>query len=253
MSLKTGIVAEVFPSLQGEGLWMGRYQLFVRLAGCHFDCAYCDTAWAQSDNPKKARVYFMPNGKKHWSLNNPFSPEGLAYLVEKLMSKCGPFHSLAITGGEPLEQVDFLEAFLRIMKKWPQALPVMLETNGIWAEALGRVLPYVDAVSMDMKLKSTTGKPMPFKLHRAFLKMAGKKTGWIKAVVSPQTTGREMVTIAKLMQQLSPEWELILQPLADKKLKLSQSAYCYPLLKTARRHHQRVRLLPQIHKLMGIA
>ncbi len=253
MNPDQGVVAEIFPSLQGEGLWVGQYQLFVRLAGCHYGCAYCDTGRAQSSTLKKAHVYFMPNGKKHWSLNNPFSAEALAYLVEKLTVKCGPFHSVVLTGGEPLEQTDFVEAFLGILKQRQPALPVMLETNGLQAKALERLLAFVDVISMDIKLRSTTGKPTPLKLHGAFLALAGRKPGWIKAVVSPKTTGREMVAVAKLIRQWSPDWEFILQPLSGSKSTARKWAYCYPLLKTAQRHHRHVRIVPQVHKLMGIA
>ena len=42
----SGRIAEVFRSFQGEGLLLGRRQVFVRLAGCSVGCRYCDTEWA---------------------------------------------------------------------------------------------------------------------------------------------------------------------------------------------------------------
>jgi 7-carboxy-7-deazaguanine synthase len=36
-------VQEVFPTIQGEGPFAGRPATFIRLAGCHLACVFCDT------------------------------------------------------------------------------------------------------------------------------------------------------------------------------------------------------------------
>ena len=41
-------VAEIFLSLQGEGVLMGTPTVFVRFVGCNLDCAWCDTNYAKS-------------------------------------------------------------------------------------------------------------------------------------------------------------------------------------------------------------
>lgn len=42
-------VQEIFgPTIQGEGPYTGRISVFIRLAGCDFNCVWCDTKEAQS-------------------------------------------------------------------------------------------------------------------------------------------------------------------------------------------------------------
>ncbi|MBC03481.1 MAG: 7-carboxy-7-deazaguanine synthase [Phycisphaerae bacterium] len=45
---ETGVlrINEVFHSIQGESTWAGEPCIFVRLAGCHLRCAWCDTEYA---------------------------------------------------------------------------------------------------------------------------------------------------------------------------------------------------------------
>jgi len=39
-------MAEIFYSVQGEGVWTGTPAVFVRLAGCNLACSFCDTDYA---------------------------------------------------------------------------------------------------------------------------------------------------------------------------------------------------------------
>lgn len=77
-------VIEIFgPTIQGEGPQAGVKTLFLRVAGCDFNCIWCDSKFA-------------------WSLKNAvnYTPEELA---ETLLNKCKKTNTshLVITGGNP--------------------------------------------------------------------------------------------------------------------------------------------------------
>ena len=45
---------EIFHSIQGESTWAGEPCIFVRLAGCHLRCAWCDTEYAFREGHRRA-------------------------------------------------------------------------------------------------------------------------------------------------------------------------------------------------------
>lgn len=249
-----GYVAELFPSIQGEGLQIGKWQLFLRLAGCTYQCNYCDTIWAQTHHLAKGKLYSSPFSRQNETITNPIESVLLAQLIARVWKKQGPFDSLAVTGGEPLEQTEFIVSVLRNLKKQGLVIPVHLETNGLDADNLTLLLPYIHWVSMDIKLKSVSGQPMRLSQHQAFIRALRKKPGQIKMVVNRRTSSQEVIRVSRLVNTMAPTRALILQPASDQREQLNTSMKnVYHLLKTASCYHQEVRLIPQLHKLVGMA
>ena len=87
-------LCEIFNSFQGEGLYVGERQTFVRLAGCNLTCQYCDTPQA-----------LTPGNKTENS-------QSLIELIGSFEKPKGVNHAICFTGGEPLLQVAFLKNFL---------------------------------------------------------------------------------------------------------------------------------------------
>ena len=83
-------IKEIFSSIQGEGPVIGYKQLFIRFCSCNLKCNYCDTDFSQENNVK----IFTPTELEKYINSN--------YDLKT-------FHSISLTGGEPLISVEFLE------------------------------------------------------------------------------------------------------------------------------------------------
>lgn len=181
-----GKISEVFESVQGEGIYLGEKQLFVRFFGCNLNCKFCDT---QLD-------YFIE-----------YEPEEL---LEELKLYQDKYHSVSFTGGEPLLQKDFLKEILKLTQK--QGYRNYLETNGTLPEALEEVIGYLDIVAMDLKLPSSTGLNHLWQEHRQFLKIASAKEVFLKAVICQSTQEEDLKEGLRLIKEVNRSAILILQP-----------------------------------------
>ena len=146
-------VVEVFASFQGEGLFVGEAQVFLRLAGCPLRCRWCDTpgSWATRVE-KTARI--QRDGEPVQREERIASPFKAALWVASV--EPGEPRTVSVTGGEPLMWPDFIRA----LKPMLGSRRIHLETAGAHPEALGRVLDVVDHVSMDLKLPSDMDEPV---------------------------------------------------------------------------------------------
>jgi 7-carboxy-7-deazaguanine synthase len=93
-------VSEIFPSLQGEGVFIGIPMTFIRLSKCNLSCEFCDTKYS-------------------WQPGMHIEEEKIAEQVNSY-----PAHWVCITGGEPLLQnLSYLFGLL-------PGKSIMIETNG---------------------------------------------------------------------------------------------------------------------------
>lgn len=246
IAVATGRLAELFCSHQGEGPHVGRLHLFVRLAGCRVGCRYCDTP----DALRAGQEYEVraPGGATEVRAN-PVDGAALAREVERLASSCPPLHAVAVTGGEPLEQVDFLSDFLPRVR-----LPVLLETAGVHPAELERVVEHVAIVSMDLKLPSVARTAPAFDEHQRFLAIARRAPEvYVKVVVSPRLDPAEWRAACSLAAATWPDVPFFVQPETDRQGHLTvDHPFLFDLAATAARLGlSDVRVLPQVHKFLA--
>ncbi|MBU2540664.1 MAG: 7-carboxy-7-deazaguanine synthase QueE [Candidatus Omnitrophica bacterium] len=217
-------ISEIFTSVQGEGPYLGSRQTFIRFYGCNLSCRFCDTE------------------------NYHFLQYSTSEILEEIMSKphCD---FLSITGGEPLLQVIFLQELLPRLKK--ESFKIYLETNGTKTDELISVIDFINIISMDFKLPSSTGQKSYFREHEQFLKAARKKEVFVKAVITDSTLISDLKTAVEIIKGVDRGILFVLQPDTNQlSHNLFQKIETYRAF--ACEHLENVRIIPQVHRLVGL-
>lgn len=221
-------ISDIFFSYQGEGPYLGMKQLFIRFYGCSFNCAYCDT---------RPLSY------------NTFTKEDLS---EEISEYKQAYHSVSLTGGEPLEQVDFLEGFLVLLKQSHQK-SVYFETNGILHEELKKIIDSVDIISMDIKLPSSTKKNAFWNEHKRFLEIAKSKDVFVKVIITDQTNLQDVVKAGDILKDIDRKIPFILQPVDPvENIKRPPAETLRRFKRELDKDIENVQIIPQWHKAVGI-
>ena len=120
--------AEIFYTLQGEGINTGKPAIFIRSAGCNLHCVWCDTAYTWNWNAtsfshvrdQDDKAYKFDKASRTVKCS---TDEIVATILDK---KCS---HLVLTGGEPLlQQKGWLAVLAALNKVRPFTAEV--ETNG---------------------------------------------------------------------------------------------------------------------------
>lgn len=226
----------------------GRRQIFVRLMECNLDCRYCDTNFEKSD---VCRLESKPGSGTFINLPQPLPLHKILSIFEDWQLQLpGAHHSVSFTGGEPLLYADALAEWFPEIRKF---LPIHLETNGTMHIALRNVKPYLDYISMDMKLPSTAGcTEHLWDLHALFLSEAHGSNVSVKVVVGELTSDSEIQQVCDVISSVDAALPLFLQPLSlpDGSLGIS-AARILCLQELASSRLSDVRVIPQMHKLLG--
>ena len=123
-------IAEIFHSIQGEGLLAGVPSIFIRTSGCNLRCHWCDTPYAS------------------------WKPEGPEMSVEEVLKKLTEWNCdhVVLTGGEPMIAPDLPELATALKK----------QNKHITIETAGTILPNgipCDLASLSPKLSNSTPPP----------------------------------------------------------------------------------------------
>lgn len=119
-------IAELFYSVQGEGMLVGMPSVFVRTSGCNLRCVFCDTPYAS------------------------WTPEGWYETIDEVLEKISYYacKHVVITGGEPMIAPD-IEELCRRLKERSHHLTI--ETAATVFKPI-----HADLISLSPKLANST-------------------------------------------------------------------------------------------------
>ena len=246
----TANVVEIFSSIQGEGVYVGYRQIFVRFFSCNLECAYCDTPKSLSQ-VRTCLIERTPGKGDFNHLPNPLDVGTLNDIVSSFETVPGLNHSISLTGGEPLLQGEFLRKWLPQLSR---DFKIYLETNGTLYKELKDIIEYIDVISMDIKLPAAAKIEPQWERHHQFLSIARGKEVFIKLVVAADTSDDEFMMAVDMMAEEDAQIPLIIQPvtpcvgLADK----VEAGRLLDLHAMASRCLNNVRVIPQTHKMMNL-
>lgn len=227
------VITEMFSSIQGEGIFAGTRQIFVRFKRCNMECGFCDT----------------PNDGS----GTEYMPAQLVREIMALDKKSGPHRFVSLTGGEPLIYAEFLRKLLPSIKEL--GLMTYLETNGTLPDKLKKVINFVDIVAMDFKLPSAAKTKPCWDEHVEFLRIAAAKKVFVKAVVTPDTDPADVEKTIESIKKVSVRIPLIIQPATP--VRKTDKAISQDILReftemAIKKGIKDSRAIPQLHKILGI-
>jgi 7-carboxy-7-deazaguanine synthase len=218
-------ISEVFDSVQGEGLYLGEKQIFVRFFNCNLSCTYCDT--------KLDRFTEYDPGE----------------LFEEIKLYRNKYHSISFTGGEPLLYTDFLKDILQLTSRGGHKH--YLETNGTLFSELEQLIDRIDIIAMDLKFPSSSGMGNLWQLHRKFLKIAVRKEVFLKAIICQATLKEDLTEALAVIKEISPASVLVLQPNSYEDKSVLQEKLLN-FREIANQQGVTTCVIPQIHKIVGL-
>ena len=227
-------IIEIFSSFQGEGLFIGQRQIFVRFAGCNLNCSYCDTGDSKSKNSGK----LMTVEEVVEAIGNIRTPD------------C---HVISFTGGEPSLYPEFIN---EVSSRTD--LKILLETNGTLPDNIDSIKK-LDIVSLDIKLPEHFSNDFDDDIFFNEIKslnllMAKSIIVYCKVVVLPSTkTNLIHEVMEKLSKNISNKnkLQIIIQPSSPLKEWDNSNSRLFEFSEIVGQYFE-VSTIPQVHKILDI-
>lgn len=227
-------IIEIFSSFQGEGLFVGQRQIFVRFAGCNLNCSYCDTNNSKSENSGKLMTV-----------------EEVLEAIENIRTP--DCHVISFTGGEPSLYPEFINEVASRTD-----LKILLETNGTLPEKINSI-KQLDIVSLDIKLPEHFDNDFNEdifinEIKSVNLLMSKSIMLYCKVVVLPSTkTNLIQEVMKKLSSNISSKnkLQIIIQPSSPLEDWNNSNSKLFEFSEVVGQYFD-VSTIPQVHKILDI-
>jgi organic radical activating enzyme len=232
-------VSEIFTSIEGEGIFVGKKTLFIRFSGCHLKCKWCDTKYALS----------LDSGTEYQ----------IDEIKDLIIRELQPFtYKVNFTGGEPLLQSDAVIELADFIKKQTN-LKTYIESSCFDSELFSKVLPFIDICKIEFKTDDSKvveneeyDNLLLNEIKCLELAVESNKTTYIKIVVTNST---DLESFKNLVYNISKKIKpsnivgFIIQPShgVDQPT-VNKLLDTYDIVQPM---FPEVRIIPQLHKEIG--
>lgn len=232
-------VSEIFTSIEGEGIFVGKKTLFIRFSGCHLKCRWCDTKYALP----------LDSGTEYQ----------IDEIEDLIIRELQPFtYKVNFTGGEPLLQTDAVIKLADFIKKQTK-LKTYIESSCFDSELFSKVLPYMDICKIEFKTDDS--KVVENEVYDSLLSneikclelaVESNKTTYIKIVVTNSTNLESFKNLVyNISKKIRPSdiVGFIIQPShgVDQPT-VNKLLDTYDIVQPM---FPKVRIIPQLHKEIG--
>ncbi|MFM2198348.1 MAG: hypothetical protein RLZZ505_1780 [Verrucomicrobiota bacterium] len=191
---RLGDGAEIFHTLQGEGVSMGAPAVFVRLSLCNLHCAWCDTdhTWNFEGTPWKHEKDGIPGYAKHRKEDViiTMSPGDVAGRVKRFGCR-----RVVLTGGEPLLQESELLKLMQALRADGEEWFFEIETNGTLLPG-SEFFSAIGQINVSPKLANSGMREELRLIPKVLEGLAASGKAWFKFVVKDE---RDIVEIRSLL------------------------------------------------------
>ncbi|MDW0147006.1 MAG: 7-carboxy-7-deazaguanine synthase QueE [Nitrososphaeraceae archaeon] len=232
-------VSEIFTSIEGEGIFVGKKTLFIRFSGCHLKCRWCDTKYA------------LP------------LDSGTDYQIDEIkdliIKELQPFtYKVNFTGGEPLLQTEAVIELADFVKKQTNVKTYM-ESSCFDSELFSKVLPYIDICKIEFKTDDSKvvedeeyDNLILNEIKCLELAVESNKATYIKIVVTNSTNLESFKNLVyNISEKIKPSdiLGLIIQPsFGIDQPTVNKLLDTYDIVQPM---FSEVRIIPQLHKEIG--
>ena len=232
-------VSEIFTSIEGEGIFVGKKTLFIRFSGCHLKCRWCDTKYA------------LP------------LDSGTDYQIDEIkdliIKELQPFtYKVNFTGGEPLLQTEAVIELADFVKKQTNVKTYM-ESSCFDSELFSKVLPYIDICKIEFKTDDSKvvedeeyDNLILNEIKCLELAVESNKATYIKIVVTNSTNLESFKNLVyHISEKIKPSdiLGLIIQPsFGIDQPTVNKLLDTYDIVQPM---FPEVRIIPQLHKEIG--
>ena len=209
--------AEIFYSIQGEGIQVGRPSIFVRTSLCNLHCTWCDTDytwnWLGTRFPHEndSKPSYQKFKKKDWIIEL-----SIAEVAEKIA--LFPCKNVILTGGEPMLHQRELVELMRYLKAIDAAYSFEIETNGtlVASKAFDDL---VTQYNVSPKLANSGNPEKLREKSKAYRFFVEQDKAWFKFVLANKNDLEEVENLIKKYK--IPAHRVILMPEGSNRKTLS--------------------------------